>query len=176
MEPLPRGSGFEFLNRIVGGSIPKTYIPSVEKGVKEALLTGAKGGFQVVDVRVILFDGTYHAVDSSDFAFQQAGMMAIKKALPDAKPVLLEPVMEVDIDIPEPEVGRVSKDISSRRGKVNNYDYKGDYAIINADIPMGELLDYTPALRGLTQGMGFFHMSLKTYEIAPEKVVSKVLG
>lgn len=176
VEPLPRGGGFEFVNKIVGGVVPKNYIPSVEKGVQEALLTGSLGGFPVVDVKVTLFDGSYHAVDSSDFAFQAAGKLAVKKALPDAGPVILEPIMEVEVDVAEEDVGKVSKDVSSRRGKINQYDYKDFTSIVNADIPLSEMLDYTPTLRGLTQGMGLFSMTLKSYEILIPSLADKILA
>ncbi len=176
IEPMPRGGGFEFVNKIVGGVVPRNYIPSVEKGVQEALLTGSLGGFPVVDVKVTLFDGSYHTVDSSDFAFQAAGKMAVKKALPEARPVILEPVMEVEVDVAEEDVGKVSKDISSRRGKINQYDYKDFTSIVNADIPLSEMLDYTPSLRGLTQGMGLYSMTLKSYEILIPMLAEKVLA
>lgn len=176
VEPQPRGAGFEFVNKIVGGVIPKTYIPSVEKGVKEALLTGTLAGYPVVDVKVTLLDGSYHAVDSSDFAFQAAGILAIKKALPDAKSVLLEPIMEVEIDVPENDVGKVTKDINTRRGKVNQYYSKELTSVINADIPLSELTDYTPSLRGLTQGMGLYTMSLKGHEPLTSHLSAKVIA
>jgi elongation factor G len=176
VEPLPRGGDFEFVNAIVGGAVPRNYIPSVEKGVKEGLLTGSMGGFPVVDVKVTLFDGSYHAVDSSDFAFQAAGLMAIKKALPESRPVILEPVMEVDIDVAEEDVGKISKDIASRRGKINNYNYGEFSSIVNADIPLSEMQDYTPSLRGLTQGMGLFKMKLSSYEILASNIAEKLVA
>jgi len=176
VEPLPRGGGFEFVNKVVGGSVPKNYIPSVEKGAKEALLDGALGRFPVVDVKVTLFDGSYHAVDSSDFAFQAAGKLAIKKALPEAGSVILEPVMEVDIDVAEEDVGKISKDIASRRGKINKYDYGEFSSIVNADIPLSEMQDYTPTLRGMTQGMGLFKMKLAGYEIMLQDSAKKVIA
>ena len=176
IEPKPRGTGFEFVNKIVGGVIPKNYIPSVEKGVQEALLTGSLGSFPVVDVKVTLFDGSFHAVDSSDFAFQAAGKLAVKKALPEAGSVVLEPIMEVEIDVSEEDVGKMSKDVASRRGKINNYDYGEFTSKVNADIPLSEMLDYTPSLRGLTQGMGLYSMKLKSYEILMPMLAEKVLA
>ncbi len=175
IEPKPRGTGFEFVNKIVGGVIPRNYIPSVEKGVLESLLTGSLGAFPVVDVKVTLFDGSYHSVDSSDFAFQAAGKLAIKKALPEAGPVLLEPIMEVEVDVAEEDVGKVSKDVSSRRGKINQYAYGEFASIVNADIPLSEMLDYTPSLRGMTQGMGLFSMKLKSYEIVIPTLSGRIL-
>lgn len=176
MEPTPRNNGFEFVDKIVGGAIPRNYIPSVEKGVKEALLTGTLAGYPVQDVRVILFDGTFHAVDSSDFAFQRAGSMAVKKALPEAKPVLLEPIMEVDIDVLEADVGKVTKDLSGRRGKVNGYDYKEFTTVIQAEVPLAEMMDYTPTLRGMTVGLGLYSMKLKSYEVLAPNLAEKVIA
>ena len=176
VEPLPRNGDFEFVNAIVGGVVPKNYIPSVEKGVKDALITGTLSGNPVVDVKVTLFDGSYHDVDSSDFAFQAAGVMAIKKALPEAGPVILEPIMEVEIDVAEEDVGKVSKDINARRGKVNQYDYREFTSIVSADIPLSEMLDYTPSLRGLTQGMGLYSMRLKSYEILVGPLADKIIA
>ena len=175
VEPLPRNTGFEFVDKIVGGAIPKNYIPGVEKGVKEALLSGTLGGYPVVDVRVTLFDGTFHAVDSSDFAFQRAGSMAIKKAMPEAKPVLLEPIMELEIDVLEADVGKVTKDLSGRRGKVNSYNYNEGTTTILAEAPLSEMMDYTPALRGMTVGLGLYSMKLKSYEILASNIADKII-
>lgn len=176
IEPLPRGGGFEFVSKIVGGVIPKQYIPSVEKGVVDALKKGALGGYPVVDVRVTLFDGSYHDVDSSDFAFQAAGSLAVKKALQEAKCVLLEPVMEVEIDIPEHDMGAISKDVSSRRGRILGYDSKELTSLVTAEIPLAEMGDYAPSLREKTQGLGLYTMSLKGYEVLTSHLSSKVLA
>ena len=175
IEPLPRNGGFEFVDKIVGGAIPKNYIPGVEKGVKEALSSGIMAGFPVVDIRVTLFDGTFHAVDSSDFAFQRAGSMAIKKALPEARPVLLEPIMELEIDVLEADVGKVTKDLSGRRGKVNTYAYKEFTTVIQGEAPLSEMMDYTPALRGMTVGLGMYSMKLKSYEILAPNLAEKII-
>ncbi|MBT3224803.1 MAG: elongation factor G [Deltaproteobacteria bacterium] len=176
VEPLPRDTGFEFVDKIVGGAIPRNYIPGVEKGVKEALLAGTLGGFPVVDVRVTLFDGTFHAVDSSDFAFQRAGSMAIKKAMPEAKPVLLEPIMELEIDVLEADVGKVTKDLSGRRGKVSNYLHNEFTTVIQAEAPLSEMMDYTPSLRGMTAGLGLYSMKLKSYEILAQNLTDKIMA
>jgi elongation factor G len=176
MEPTPRNSGFEFVDKIVGGAIPKNYIPSVEKGVKEALVTGTLAKYPVIDVRVILFDGTFHNVDSSDFAFQRAGSMAVKKALPESKPVILEPIMEVEIDVLESDVGKVTKDLSGRRGKVSTYAYNEFTTTIQAEVPLAEMMDYTPALRGMTVGLGLYTMKLKSYEILASNFAEKVIA
>ncbi len=176
VEPLPRNGGFEFVDQIVGGVIPRNYIPSVEKGVKEALLTGTLANYPVVDVKVSLFDGSFHAVDSSDFAFQRAGVMAINKALPEAKPVLLEPVMEMEIDVLEADVGKVSKDLAGRRGKVASYSYGELTTTVHAEAPLAELTDYAQALRGMTLGLGLFTMKLKSYEILAGNLAEKVIA
>jgi len=176
MEPTPRNSGFEFVDKIVGGAIPKNYIPSVEKGVKEALVVGTLAKYPVIDVRVILFDGTFHNVDSSDFAFQRAGSMAVKKALPESKPVILEPIMEVEIDVLEADVGKVTKDLSGRRGKVSTYAYNEFTTLIQAEVPLAEMMDYTPALRGMTVGLGLYSMKLKSYEILASNFAEKVIA
>ncbi|MCP4754224.1 MAG: elongation factor G [Proteobacteria bacterium] len=176
IEPTPRNGGFEFVDKIVGGAIPKNYIPGVEKGVKESLQKGTQAGYPVVDLKVTLFDGTFHAVDSSDFAFQRAGSMAIKKAMPEAKPVILEPIMEMEIDILESDVGKVSKDLSGRRGKVSSYSYKEFTTVIHAEVPMAELMDYTPTLRGMTVGLGLYSMKLKSYEILASNLAEKVIA
>jgi len=176
MEPLPRGGGFEFVDKIVGGAIPRNYIPSVEKGVREALLKGTLAGYPVHDVRVTLFDGTFHAVDSSDFAFQRAGSMAVKKALPEARPVILEPIMEVEIDVLEADVGKVTKDLSGRRGKVSGYEYRDLTTVIQAEVPLAEMMDYTPSLRGMTVGLGLYSMKLKSYEVLLPNLAEKVIA
>ncbi len=176
LEPTPRNSGFEFVDKIVGGAIPKNYIPGVEKGVKEALASGTLANYPVIDVRVTLFDGTFHNVDSSDFAFQRAGFMAVKKALPESKPVILEPIMEVEIDVLEADVGKVTKDLSGRRGKVSTYAYNEFTTLIQAEVPLAEMMDYTPALRGMTVGLGLYSMKLKSYEILASNFAEKVIA
>lgn len=176
VEPLPRNGGFEFVDKIVGGVIPRNYIPSVEKGVKEALQSGCLAGYPVVDVKVTLFDGSYHAVDSSDFAFQRAGVMAVNKALPDARPVILEPIMEMEIDVLEADVGKVTKDLSGRRGKVSSYSYGEMTTTVHAEAPLAELTDYAQSLRGMTLGLGLFTMKLKSYEVLAPNLAEKVIA
>ena len=178
IEPKSRNDSevFEFVDKIVGGAIPRNYIPSVEKGVKEALGSGTLANYPVVGIRVTLFDGSFHAVDSSDFAFQRAGAMAIRKALPDARPVLLEPVMEMEIDVLEGDVGKVTKDLSGRRGKVASYSYKDFTTVIHAEAPLAELMDYTQSLRGITLGMGRFSLKLKSYEVLASNLAEKVIA
>ena len=150
--PLARGTGFEFTNEIKGGAIPRQYIPSVEKGVVDALGKGFLAGYPIVDVQVALYDGSYHDVDSSDMAFQIAGSIGIQNALEKAKPVLLEPIMHLDITVPEEYMGDISGDINRRRGRLVSVDAKGHNQIIKASVPMAEILTYAPDLRSMTSG------------------------
>ncbi|MCP3954058.1 MAG: elongation factor G, partial [Desulfobacterales bacterium] len=156
MEPLPRGKGFEFVDAIVGGSIPKTYIPAVEKGVVECAIKGVLAGFPCVDFRVTLDDGSFHAVDSSEMAFKIAGSLAFKKAAADAKPVLLEPIMKVTVVTPDEYMGDIMGDMNSRRGRVLGMDSAGKNQVINAQVPMAEIQTYAPDLRSMTGGRGMY--------------------
>lgn len=175
VEALPRGSGFEFVNNIVGGVIPKNFIPSVEKGVVEAMKRGVAAGYPVVDMKVTLFDGKYHPVDSSDIAFQIAGSMGFRKAMEDARPVILEPVMKVDITIPDECMGDVIGDVNSRRGKVSGVVSLNGNHVVKALIPMSEVLTYAPELRSITSGRGTFSMDFSHYEEVPDHLVSKIV-
>ena len=176
LEPLPRGEEFEFVNKIVGGAIPKNFIPSVEKGVVDAMKSGILAGYPVVDVRVRLFDGKFHSVDSSDMAFQIAGSMALKQGMQEAKPLLLEPVMKMEITIPEDSMGDVIGDVNSRRGKVSGVDSLAGSHVINALIPMSEILTYAPELRSITSGRGSFAMNFSHYEEVPHQQAEKVIA
>ncbi len=175
IEPLPRGGGFEFVDKIVGGVIPKNYIPAVEKGIKGAMEEGILAGYPIVDVKVTLFDGSYHPVDSSDMAFQIAGSMAFKKAFMEAKPILLEPIMKLVITVPEELMGDVIGDINSRRGKVLGFEAKGKYQIIAALVPMAEVLSYASDLTSITGGRGSFTMEFSHYEEVPGGLAEKVI-
>ncbi len=175
IEPLPRGTGYEFVNKIVGGAIPKGFIPAVDKGVQEAMKTGIYAGFKMEDVRVTLYDGSYHAVDSSEMAFKLAGSMAIKKAVEDAKPIVLEPIMNVDIITPDEYLGTVIGDINSRRGKVLGMDQVAKNQKIEAMIPMAEMLTYANQLQSMTAGRGVFSMELSTYEELPKHLTQKLV-
>ena len=175
IEPLPRGGGFEFVNNIVGGAIPKNFIPSVEKGVLDSMKKGILAGYPVVDVKLTLFDGKYHTVDSSDMAFQIAGSMGFRKAMEDASPVLLEPVMKMEITIPDECMGDVIGDINARRGKVSGFDSLSGTNIIRALIPMAEILTYAPDLRAITSGRGTFSMDFSHYEELPDHIASKII-
>ncbi|WP_448588202.1 elongation factor G [Thermocrinis sp.] len=176
VEPLERGQGFVFENAIVGGIIPKEFIPSVEKGVKEAMQSGVVAGYPVVDVKVRLFDGSYHEVDSSDIAFQIAGSIAFKEAMKKADPVLLEPIMEVEVETPEDYVGDVIGDLNSRRGKIMGMENKGVITVVKAYVPLAEMFGYATTLRSLTQGRGTFIMKFSHYEEVPHHVAEQIIG
>ncbi len=175
MEPMPRGQGFEFVNSVVGGSIPKTYIPAVEKGIVEAAVKGVLAGFPCVDFKVILDDGTYHSVDSSEMAFKIAGSLAFKKAIAEANPVLLEPIMDVTVTTPDECMGDIMGDLNSRRGRVLGMDSKGKNQIIKAQVPMSEFLTYAPDLNSMTGGRGIFTMEFSRYDEVPAQISEKLL-
>jgi elongation factor G len=176
IEPLERGQGFVFENAIVGGIIPKEFIPSVEKGVREAMQSGVVAGYPVVDVKVKLFDGSYHEVDSSDIAFQIAGSIAFKEAMKKAEPVLLEPIMEVEVETPDEYVGDVIGDLNSRRGKIMGMENKGVITVVKAHVPLAEMFGYATTLRSLTQGRGTFIMKFSHYEEVPQHVAEQIIG
>src|SRR5439155_2766761 len=148
----PRGSGFQFENKIIGGSIPREYVPAVEQGVREPLDTGVLAGYPVIDVKVLLSDGQYHPVDSSEIAFKMAGSLGIQEALKRGKPVVLEPVMKVEVATPDQFFGDALSDISSRRGQVTDVDHRGHLRVITAHIPLAETFGYATVLRSITQG------------------------
>jgi elongation factor G len=175
MEPLPRGKGFEFVDAIVGGSIPKTYIPAVEKGIVESATKGVLAGFPCVDFKVTLDDGSFHAVDSSEMAFKVAGSIAYKKACEDAQPVLLEPIMNVTITTPEDYMGDIMGDLNGRRGKVLGMDSAGKNQIIKANVPMAEFLTYAPDLRSMTGGRGIYTMEFSHYDEVPIHFAEKIV-
>ncbi len=176
VEPKPRGSGFEFIDDVVGGVVPGKYIPAVEKGVVEALTEGVVAGYPVVDLSVAIFDGSYHAVDSSDMAFKIAGAMALKKAVLEAKPVLLEPIMEVAIATPEDYMGDIMGDLSSRRGKILGMENQAGGQVVKAHVPLAELYRYSTHLRSLTQGRGSYTRTFSHYEEVPRENAEKVIA
>ncbi|NOZ25215.1 MAG: elongation factor G [Nitrospirae bacterium] len=177
IEPLPRGGGFEFVNKIVGGVIPRQYIPAVEKGVVEAMKSGAVAGYPMVDVRVTLYDGSYHSVDSSEMAFKIAGSMAMKKAASEAKPVLLEPVMRVEVITPDDALGSVIGDLNAKRGKVQGVEPQaGGNQKITATVPMAEMLTYANQLNSLTSGRGLYSMEFSHYEDVPGHIAQKLIS
>jgi elongation factor G len=176
VEPKPRGGGYEFMDAIVGGVVPGKYVPAVEKGIVETMQQGVLAGYPVVDVKATLDDGSYHPVDSSDLAFKIAGSMAFKKAFLDAKPVLLEPIYEVDIIVPEEFMGDVLGDISSRRGKILGMDSEGGRQKVRALIPLAELHRYSTVLRSMTQGRGIHHRKFSYYEEVPREITEKIVA
>jgi len=175
IEPLPHGKGFEFVDDVVGGAIPRNYIPAVEKGVKEAMAGGVLAGYPMVDVRVTLYDGSYHDVDSSDMAFKIAGSIGFKNAVEKAKPVILEPIMTMEVTMPDDCMGDVIGDLNSRRGKVLGMNTKGHSQVIKCRVPMSEVLKYAPDLRSITSGRGEFHMEFSHYEEVPPHLAEKVI-
>jgi elongation factor G len=176
VEPLEPGAGFEFVNAIKGGVIPGSFIPAVEKGVHEAMQRGAVAGYPVKDVRVRLYDGSYHSVDSSEMAFKTAGALAMRQALEAASPVLLEPIMQVTVAVPEDAVGDVIGDLNSRRGRPLGMEPAGGMTEVRAEVPMAEMLSYAPDLRSITGGQGEFTMELARYEEVPGHLVEKVVA
>ncbi len=175
IEPLSRGSDFEFANKIVGGVVPRQYIPAVEKGVREAMTEGVLAGYPVTDLKVTLYDGSYHAVDSSEMAFKIAASMGFKKGFMDARPVLLEPIVNLNIAVPEDFMGAVIGDLNSRRGKVVGMDPGSGEQIVNAQVPMAEVLTYAPDLRSMTEGRGSFSLAFSHYEEIPGHLAEKII-
>jgi len=175
LEPAPRGQGFEFHNKIVGGAIPRNFIPAVEKGVVEAMQHGIIAGFPVVDIQVTVYDGSHHPVDSSEMAFKVAASMGLKKAMESAQPTLLEPVMAVEITVPDDLVGTVIGDLNSRRGRIQGMDAKGHNEIVKAHVPLAEMLTYAPTLTSLTAGKGSYRMEFFGYEDVPKELVNRVV-
>jgi elongation factor G len=175
VEPLPRGGEFEFVNDIFGGSIPKNYIAPVEKGIRDAAARGHLAGFPMVDFRVILYDGSYHDVDSNDMSFQMAGRIAFRKAMEQAKPTLLEPIMSVEITIPDEFAGSVMGDLNSRRGRIQGMDNKGGNTVVKAEAPMSEMLTYGVDLTAMTQGRGSFSMEMNHYDVVPAMLQDKIV-
>jgi elongation factor G len=180
VEPLEQGKGIEFESAIVGGTVPKEYINPVEKGVAEALEGGILAGYPMQDVKVTLFDGSYHDVDSSEMAFKIAGSMGVKAAVEKAKPVLLEPVMSVEVVVPEEHMGDVIGDINSRRGRIEGMELRGTSQIIRSMVPLAQMFGYATDLRSRTQGRGSFTMHFGKYEEVPasiaDEIISKVQG
>ena len=176
LEPLPRGAGFEFANEIFGGAIPKNYIPAVEKGIVESAQRGYLAGFPVVDFRVTLYDGSYHEVDSSEMAFKIAGSLAFKHAMEQAHPVLLEPVMEVEVQAPQDFAGDLIGDLNARRGRIEGMDTRDGNQIVRAQVPLAEMLNYQSDLTAKTQGRGQFHMEFSHYDLVPQQQAEKVIA
>ena len=176
VESLPPGTGFEFVNAIVGGVIPRQYIPAVEKGVVERMTKGVVAGYPVVDAKVTVFDGSFHTVDSSEMAFKIAGSLGFRKAALEARPVLLEPIMELEIVVPEESVGDIIGDLNSRRGRVLGVEARGRSQIVKSIVPLAEVLRYSSDLRSITSGRGQFTMRMASYEEVPAAIAEKVIA
>jgi len=175
IEPLERGKGFEFVDKIVGGVIPKNYIPSIEKGVVEAMSQGAVAGYPIVDIRVSVYDGSYHEVDSSDMAFKIAGAMALRKGVAEAGPILLEPIMDVDVIVPEEFMGDITGDLNSRRGRIAGMDVQGKLQVIKAKVPIAEMSKYASELKSITGGRGLYSMRFSHYDEVPAKIAQTII-
>jgi elongation factor G len=176
IEPLPRGKGFEFDSEVVGGAISSSYIPSVEKGVKYMMERGVIAGHPVIDLKAVVYDGKEHPVDSKDIAFQIAGRMAFREAVKQAKPVLIEPVVDVEITVPMDQVGHIMSDLPTRRGRVTTQDQSGNYAIVKAQVPLAEMQTYSSALRSMTGGEGSYVMTFARYDPVPGNIAQQVIA
>jgi elongation factor G len=175
VEPLARGEGFEFVDDIFGGAVPRNFIPSVEKGARDAMKRGILAGYPIVDLKVTLYDGSYHDVDSSDMAFQIAASMGLQKVFMEAQPILLEPVMNVEVTCPSESTGDVIGDLNSRRGRIVGMEPTGETAVVRATVPMAEVLTYEPSLRSMTGGRGAYSMEFSHYEEVPGFIADKVI-
>jgi elongation factor G len=176
LEPTGPGGGYEFVDKISGGVIPKEYIPSVDAGIQEALQTGVLAGYPMVDVRATLTFGSYHDVDSSEMAFKIAGSLAVKKAARQARPVLLEPIMAVEVVTPEDYMGDVIGDLSSRRGKIEGMDQRGSSQVIRSHVPLAEMFGYATDLRSRTQGRATYTMQFDSYQETPESISREIVA
>jgi elongation factor G len=175
VEPQEEGKGYEFVNGIVGGVVPREYIPAVDKGVKEALEGGVIAGYPVVDVKVTIFDGSYHDVDSNEMAFKIAGSMAVKEGVRRAKPVLLEPVMKVEVVTPEDYSGDVIGDLSRRRGHIQGMEDSVSGKVVTAEVPLAEMFGYATSVRSMSQGRATFTMEFAKYLEVPSNVAEAVM-
>jgi elongation factor G len=176
IEPNARGEGIEFIDEVVGGSIPRQFIPAVEKGVREICGTGVIAGYPFVDVKATVHFGKYHDVDSDEHAFKLASSMAFKLAVEDAKGVLLEPIMKVHIDFPSRFMGDISGDLNSRRGRISNMNQEGDNAFIEAHVPLAEMMQYSTELRSLTAGEGDYEFSFDHYDVVPSHLMGGIIA
>ena len=176
IEPLPGRQGYEFVDEIVGGVIPQSFRPAVDKGIQEAMQHGELAGAPVQGVRVRLVDGSHHTVDSSEMAFKIAGSMAFKQAYENADPVMLEPIMELEVTVPDDAVGAVNGDLNSRRGRLHGMEPVGGMTSIKAEIPLAEILTYSQALTSLTGGRGDYHMHFMRYEEVPAHIAQRVIS
>ena len=175
IEPQERGAGFEFVNAIVGGVIPRQYIPAIEKGVIESMQTGPLTGNPVVDIKVTVYFGSYHEVDSSEMAFKIAGSLAFKKAMEQCRPILLEPIMNIAVTVPEECMGDVMGDLNSRRAKIEGMNARGKYQELKAQIPLAEVLTYAASLTSITSGRGTFTLSFSHLDPVPYNLQDKII-
>jgi elongation factor G len=174
-EPLSRGAGFEFVNAIVGGVIPREYIPAVQKGIEEAMQSGPLTGFPIVDIKVTLYDGSHHEVDSSEMAFKIAGSMAIKEAVEKGGAVILEPIMRVEVVTPEEFLGAIIGDLNSRRGQIQGMEERGNARLVRAFVPLAEMFGYANDMRSISQGRAQFSMFFDHYEQVPQNIAQKLI-
>jgi len=176
VNPLERGAGFEFEERIVGGVVPRNYIPSVEKGVVEALSKGIVAGYPVTDLKVTLYDGSHHSVDSSDMAFKIAGSMAIQKAVDQSQHCLLEPIMEIEVTVPDANMGDITGDLNSRRGRILGIEPGIGKQTVRANVPLADVLRYSTDLRSITGGRGSFKMRMSHYDEVPQRTADEIIA
>ena len=175
LQPGEQGSGYEFVDKVVGGKVPKEYIPAVDQGIQEAMESGLLGGYPVVDIRIELIDGSYHDVDSNEMAFKIAGSMAFKEAMKRAKPMLLEPMMAVEVVTPEEYLGDVMGNLNSRRGRVEHLEPTGNAQTITATVPLAEMFGYATDVRSMTQGRATFTMQFDHYEEVPQSIAAELI-
>ena len=176
LEPGDPGSGFEFVSKIVGGTVPKEFINPAEQGMKEACEAGVLAGYPLIDVKATLVDGSYHDVDSSEMAFKIAGSMAIKEGVVKASPVLLEPMMKVEVEVPEDFIGNIIGDLNSRRGQIEGQGVETGVAKVMAKVPLAEMFGYATDMRSKTQGRGMFSMEFSNYEEVPHNVAETIIA
>jgi elongation factor G len=176
IEPLPHGAGFQFEDKIVGGAIPRNYVPSVEKGVVEAMHEGVLAGYPVVDIKIAVYDGSYHEVDSSDMAFKIAASMGFKKGFMECRPILLEPIMNVEVTVPDEMTGDIIGDLNSRRGRVLGMDQGVGGQVVKATVPLAEMLRYASDLTSITSGRGMFTMEFDHYDEVPAHLSEKIIA
>ena len=176
VEPNESGKGYEFENKVVGGAIPKEYIPAIDAGIQGAMLAGVVAGYPVVDVKVTLYDGSYHEVDSSEMAFKIAGSMAFKEAMRKADPTLLEPIMKVCVIVPDEYMGDVIGDLNARRGQIQGYEMRSGAQQIDAFVPLSEMFGYATNLRSRTQGRGQYTMEPHSYQEVPKNIAEKIMA
>jgi elongation factor G len=176
IEPLEPGSGYEFVDKIVGGVVPREYIPAVDKGIQEALNNGVMAGYPMVDIRATLYDGSYHDVDSNEMAFKIAGSMGFRNAAEQARPVLLEPMMKVEVVTPEDYMGDIVGDLNRRRGKVMGMNDRGNAKVIDAEVPLSEMFGYATNLRSMSQGRANYTMQFEHYEEVPNNIAQEIVA